>query len=312
MLGVVRAGVPILWTAHGSCVRESDTPCDVSTVFDIGSITKQATAAAILALQEDGALAVDDRLALHFAGVPEDKAGITIHQLLTHTAGVADVIGEDYDPVDREAWLEQAFAEPLAGEAGAYLYSNVGYSILAAIVELRSGTDYESYLAERLFGPAGLIHTGYVLPSYDDVAVAHGYRGDETIGAPNALPWDATGPWWNLRGNGGLLSDLADIIAWDEALRGDDVLGAASKEAMYTPWVDEGFGDSFYGYGWVVIDVPDVGRLVTHNGGNGYFFADYFRFLDADLTVVVLDNAAAPSHEDLGADLATIALSECE
>jgi CubicO group peptidase (beta-lactamase class C family) len=311
-LGVMRGGVPLLWTAHGTCIRESGTPCDVSTVFDIGSITKQATAAAILALQEDGALSVDDTLDAHFPDVPEDKAGITLHQLLTHSSGVAEGIGDDYDPVGREAWLAQAFAEPLAGEPGEYLYSNVGYSILTAIIEAQSETDYESYLAERLFGPAGLTHTGYVLPSFDDVVVAHGYSGDETMGAPNAQPWDATGPWWNLRGNGGLLSDLADMAAWDEALRGDQILGAAAKEAMYTPWVDEGFGDSFYGYGWVVIDVPGVGKLVTHNGGNDYFFADYFRFLDADLTVIVLDNAVETSHEEIGVDLATIALSECD
>lgn len=312
VLAVVRAGEPLLWAASGECIRESSTPCSPATVFDIGSITKQFTAAAILALQEDGALGVDDTLDVHLPDVPADKAAITLHQLLTHSAGVPDIIGDDYEPIDREAWLTAALAAPLVHEPGsAYLYSNVGYSILAAIVELRAGTSYEEFLQTRLFEPAGLSHTGYVLPSFDDVVVAHGYRGDETIGAPNALPWDTTGPWWNLRGNGGILSDLGDMLAWHDALATDQVLSAASKDAMYTPWVDEGTGDSFYGYGWVILDVPGVGTVITHNGGNDYFFADFVRLVDQDLVVVVLDNAATIEHEDIAGTLTEIALLDC-
>lgn len=81
---------------------------------------------------------------------------------------------------------------------------------------------------------------------------------------------------------------------------------------MYTPWIDEGFGDSFYGYGWVILDVPGVGTVITHNGGNGYFFADFVRIVDEDIVVIVLDNAAWPAHEDIAGGLAEIALGECE
>lgn len=313
VLAVVRAGEPLLWSASGECIRESSTQCSPTTVFDIGSITKQFTAAAILALQEDGALSVDDTLDMHLPGVPADKAAITLHQLLTHIAGVPDILGDDYEPIDREAWLAEALAAPLVDEPGAaYLYSNVGYSILAAIIELRAGTSYEEFLHARLFEPAGLEHTGYVLPSFDEVVVAHGYRGDETIGAPNALPWDTTGPWWNLRGNGGILSDLTDMLAWHDALATEQVLSAASKDAMYTPWVDEGTDDSFYGYGWVILDVPGAGTVITHNGGNDYFFADFVRFVDLDLVIVVLDNAATIEHEDIAGGLAEIALLDCD
>jgi hypothetical protein len=102
------------------------------------------------------------------------------------------------------------------------------------------------------------------------------------------------------------------MLAWHDALSSDTVLSVASKEAMYTPWVDEGFGDSFYGYGWVILDVPGAGTVITHNGGNGYFFADYVRIVDLDLVVIVLDNAATKAHEDIAGGLAEIALLDCD
>jgi CubicO group peptidase (beta-lactamase class C family) len=312
VLGVMRGGEPLLEWSGGSCIVESDTPCATSSVFDIGSITKQFTGAAIVALEEDGLLSVDDTLAQHLVDVPPDKAAITIHQLLTHTAGFPDALGDDYEAVDRLQYLERAMAEPLLHAPGSqHRYSNVGYSILAAIIELRPGDSYEHWLAERLLEPAGMTHTGYVLPSFDDVVVAHGYGDGQSMGAPNEQNWADDGPYWNLRGNGGVLSTLDDLRAWHEALLGDAILSEASKEKMFTPWVDEGFGDSFYGYGWVIIDVPGVGTVITHNGGNGFFFADIIRIPEADLLVVLLNNAWNLAWEDTAAELATIALTEC-
>lgn len=309
VLGVVRDGEPLLLAAFGDCVRDPATPCTTDAVFDIGSVTKQFTAAAIMALVQDQELSVDDTLADHLEMVPPDKAEITIHQLLTHTAGLPEAIGDDYDPLDREAFLAEVFALPLASNPGeVHSYSNVGYAVLAAIIEQHTGLSYEEFLRQRLFEPAQMPHTGYVLPDFGDRPIAHGYSAQDSIGAPNELPWASDGPYWNLRGNGGLLSTFDDMIAWSEALRGDAVLDEAAKQAIFTPWVDEGFGDTFYGYGWVL---PVGESYATHNGGNGYFFADYYHFLDDRLTIVVLSNVWGVANFLAGESLLAAAINEC-
>ena len=114
------------------------TGCD--TVYDIGSITKQFTAAAIVKLQQMGRLRIGDRIGRWVGPVPADKAGITLRQLLTHTAGLPDALGDDYDVLTREQMLAGALSAPLVAPPGrAFPYSNVGYSVRAAVVEAASG-----------------------------------------------------------------------------------------------------------------------------------------------------------------------------
>lgn len=304
------AGV-LLAQGYGACIRETETPCTADTVFDIGSLTKQFTAAAVMAEVEDGHLALDDTLASFFPAAPADKAAITVHQLLTHTAGLPDVLGGDYEPVDRQAFLDLAFAAPLDAPPGEqHAYSNVGYSILGAILEVSTGASYEAALRAGALTPAGLGRTGYLVPDWASLVVAHGYEGATAFGSPLDQPWADDGPYWHLRANGGLLSTPLDMVAWHEALIGDAVLDVRSKEAMFTPHVEEGPGfGTYYGYGWVVQDT-DHGKLVWHNGGNGYFFADLWRYLDAGVTVFVASNAYAdyPGNDMLAFRLAKTVL----
>lgn len=317
--GVLRVrrgdGVLLDW-ASGACIRDPEVDCETDSVFDIGSVTKQFTAAAILALQEDGLLSTNDTLDAHFDGVPLDKADITIHQLLTHSSGLDEALGSDYDEIGRDELVALAFSSALVFEPGSgYVYSNVGYSILSAIIEQITQGSYEAYLAERLLGPAGMSQTGYVLPTYEDGVVAHGYSGDSTMGAPNEQIWAEDGPYWHLRGNGGLLSSAADLHAWDAALLGGKVLSESSLEAMFTPWVDQGFGkefDTFYGYGWIVLEYPGFGTVVTHSGGNGYFYADVAHLVDADVFVVVLSNEYTPQWETVVTELGVRSVTECD
>ncbi len=310
---VAHAGQVLLAAGYGDCIREPATPCTTDTVFDIGSVTKQFTGAAVMTLVDDGTIALDDTLAAFFPSVPADKSAITVHQLLTHTAGLPDVLGDDYEAIDREAFLDLVFSTPLDATPGTiHAYSNAGYSILGAIIETATGSSYEEALGAGVFGPAGLDHTGYVLPDWSTALVAHGYQEDVAFGSPLEQPWAADGPYWHLRANGGLLSTAPDMMLWHEALLGDAVLSEASKAAMFTPHVEERpGGDTFYGYGWVVQDTPH-GKLVWHNGGNDFFFADFWRFLDADVTVFVASNAYAdyPGNDNLAWALAKIVLDD--
>ncbi len=270
-------------TCHGFGLadRARGVPADCDTVYDIGSITKQFTAAAVVKLQMMGRLDVRDPIDRWLGPVPPDKAGITVEQLLTHTSGLAASLGGDYDRLTRRGLVARALASPLRTPPGsAYHYSNVGYSLLAVIVERASGTTYERFLARRVFRPAGLRSTGYVLPDWSrrEVAVEYDEHG-VAQGRPFDHPWAASGPWWNLRGNGGMLSTARDLVRWHRALSEHRVLDRRALRELFRPRVPEQpGGDSWYGYGWVLLDT-EVGPVAWHNGGNGWSYAELTRVL---------------------------------
>ncbi len=273
-------------------------PVDEDTVFDIGSITKQFTGAAIVRMEMDGLLSVEDRVGDHLPELDGPLAEVTLHQLLTHTAGLPDGIGDDDEPIDRAAFIRRAMAS--AGEPGDHQYSNVGYSLLGMVIETVSGTGYEAYLRKVFFEPAGMESTGYVLPTFDRRDVAVGYDGDVALGTPDKQNWADDGPWWNLRANGGILSTAADMRRWNDALGDDELLSAAAKDQLFARHVEEGpDAGTFYGYGWVSFPLDDGRWFHGHNGGNGIFFADLLRFAEDDLFIFL-----ASSHSGADEDAA--------
>ncbi|WP_017572797.1 serine hydrolase domain-containing protein [Nocardiopsis halotolerans] len=279
-------GEIVYCAGRGAADRGSGIGAGCGTVYDIGSVTKQFTAAAVLGLETDGALATADPLSRFLDGMPGDKGGITLHQLLTHTSGLPDRLGGDYDVLTREDMLAAVAGSELLSTPGTeHRYSNTGYSVLAAVVEEVSGTGYEEYLATRLFTPARMARTGYVLPRWDPAQIAVEYDASGTpAGRPHERRWNEDGPYWNLRGNGGLLSTAPDMFRWHRALEGNRVLPEAAKEKLFTPHVREGDSASYYGYGWVV-EPGDGGTTVWHNGSNGRSYAEFTRFLDEGLMV---------------------------
>jgi CubicO group peptidase (beta-lactamase class C family) len=242
---------------------------------------------------------VTDPMSKFVGPVPDDKRAITLHHLLTHTSGLTDQLGGDYEALSREEMLDGALESELRSVPGSeYSYSNLGYSILAAIVEKASGTSYERFLTSHLFEPAGMRQTGYVLPEWkpDRVAVEYDKNG-EPKGRPFDHPWAEDGPYWNLRGNGGLLSTARDMFRWHAALEGDEVLSESAKDKMFEPHVpEEEGGDSYYGYGWVV-SPTDEGRIVWHDGGNGWSLGVMARFPDQDAMVFWVSNHAYKDGE---------------
>ncbi|MBT3149339.1 serine hydrolase [Streptomyces sp. CHD11] len=156
----------------GTADRTAGAPASCLTVYDVASITKQFTAAAIVKLEVMGRLRVSDpisRFLRRGRPVPEDKRAITIEHLLTHTSGVAEALGDDYDPLSREELVSRALSSGLRSAPGEeFRYSNTGYSLLAVIVEEASGESYERFLARHLFEPAGMKQTGPGLRSHAD------------------------------------------------------------------------------------------------------------------------------------------------
>jgi CubicO group peptidase (beta-lactamase class C family) len=297
---LVGRGDSLVWQhGYGEADQERHIPNGPGTAFDLGSLTKQFTAAAILALEQDGKLTVQDSLGKYFPTAPADKRGITLHQLLTHTAGLREYSGRDERWRSKQNFTRQTLRRQLACAPGSsYQYSNVGYSLLAVVIEHVSGLSYEQYLQERLFRPAGLVSTGYRLVDWPDSTVAVGYVRGRRWGKPTAQGWAPDGPSWNLRGNGGVLSTAQDMWRWHLALARGHVLAPATQAKLYQPYVAKTPGGPIsYGYGWSVYQSPHGTPVVSHGGSNDVFFAHFVRYLDPRDGRTVLFVATNQSRE---------------
>jgi len=279
---LVAEGEEILLDAgYGFADQEAAIPNTADTVFQVASITKQFTAAAIMALAVEGKLHTTDTLPSFFSEVPADKVLITLRQLLTHTSGVLAGDTEYFDDHSRSEIVAMVLTEPLRFAPGeSFLYSNMGYALLAAVIEKVSGMSYEDYLRERLLLPAGMRSTGYRLPSWPPNSVAHWYAD----GIDNGDQLDHLYPDWNFIGSGRIRSTTGDLYRWHRALMSDELLPASAKLEMYTPVMND------YAYGWVVGDT-DRGRLIRHNGGSSDgAAAEFRRYVDEDLVIVIFCN----------------------
>lgn len=274
------------------------------TVIDIGSVSKQFTAAAVMHLAERGRLAPSDRIGRFLPDVPPDKNGITIHQLLTHGAGLPADADSVRTAATRADSVAAALAVPLAAAPGArHLYSNIGYVLLAAIVEAAAGQSYEEVLAP-LWRKAGLRSTGWALARRPGLAAADGRNLAGSVATPDPATWRGDGPNWGRRGPGALLSTSRDLARWIAALRAGRVLSDASLRAMLAPHIREpGAAPSFYGYGWTVSRTPGGRCRIWHDGSNSRHFnaLSVYPELDAVTHVASLEARSPVSAATLGA-----------
>ena len=182
----------------------------------------------------------------------------------------ADYSPTDYEPTTRDEYVRRMFAAPLRSRPGAaFFYANSGYSLLAAIVQIVTKQDYEVALRELVLRPAGMLQTGYTLPAWNATRIAHGYQEGRdwgTIAQRIAVPG---GPYWELRGNGGLRTTLGDMARWDAALNDKRMMTDSSRRKFMTGYVNEGPAG------------------LSHNGGNGVYVAQLLRFVDDHVTVFV-------------------------
>lgn len=273
----------LLNQGYGLANRNKGIVNDHNTYFDIGSITKQFTAAAIMKLEMDGRLTTDDLICAYLHSVPHDKKNITLHHLLTHTSGIRDSCGDDYEVLEKMSAVERILTHELFSEPGeSFVYSNDGYTLLAAIIEEITKLPYEQYLHMELFLPAQMHWTGYRLPAWDNGTVSNGY----VDGLDRGNPLEKDYPYWNLMGNGGMLSTTEDFFKWHRALLGDTILSGDTKKKLYTPYLRN------YAYGWDIQDTQ-YGKLISHDGASTYGTSAYFlRYVDQDLVIVLFSNTA--------------------
>jgi len=302
-------GTVVISKGYGFRNAELKEKNTTNTIFDIGSLTKQFTAAAILKLEMQHKLSTSDTITKYFQNVPVDKSTISIHDLLRHQSGLQSNVGEDYDPISETAFIDSVMISPLQFVIGSdFSYSNIGYSLLALIIEKVSGQTYEQYLYENLLNPSGMEATGYSRPNWDIDLIAVGYGKNNTIwGKPTDKKWNGKAPYYHLLGNGGILSTTEDLFKWHKALMTENILSKEAKEKLYHPLIRANENNNaIYAYGWDVSKTNRNTFRVWHNGTNNIFYADFMRFVDENTTLILMSNKTFRGTDQLNFEIAKI------
>ncbi len=305
---IARAGEVLLSQGYGMANLEHGVANSPQTKFRLGSVTKQFTAAAILQLQDLGLLKVDSPISTYLPDYPQGGA-ITVHHLLTHTAGIPNYTSfPDYIQKQRTAmtldeiiaWFSDKPLEFTPGER--YSYSNSGYTLLTNLIEAVSAQSYADYLQHHIFEPLGMTHSGYDQSAPIVPHRASGYAPAEE-GYQNAAFIDMSIP----SGAGGLYSTVEDLYQWDQALYTNAVLSESSRQMIFAPAVGMGEenGNADYGYGWVIDHAYERDR-VGHGGRIDGFTSSIARYPNEQVVIIVLSNLETAPVARINNDLAAI------
>ncbi len=284
----------IINKGYGFADKENKVRNNPNTVYDICSVSKQFTGAAIVKLAEDNKLKLDSPISTYFDDLPEDKKDITIHQLLTHSAGFGHGSTNDFDLTSMDKYFSDLFQTKLLFTPGSeYSYSNSGYSILGRIIELVSGQDYETYLSAKLFQPAGMQQTGYLLPNWENTTVANEYLLNVSNEGSHIAQYKQDGEIARtVLANGGIHSTNNDMYKWYQALKTNKILSQESFEKLTKPYVAEYEDESsHYAYGWTVFKTERDTKVITHNGFNGVSYCEFVWFPEEDVVILLASNA---------------------
>ena len=293
-VALARGEEVLLLEGFGLADVENGVAMSADSVVRIGSITKQFTAAAALRLSEEGALDVDGAAARWLPEHRDALRGITVRHLLNHTAGLP------LDAVGAADWVEQSLAAPRVGEPGErYAYSNLGYALLGRILEAAGAEAYPALLERLVVARAGLRATR---PCDERAIVPHRARG-YTWRGDRLLNDDPVRRTPSLLYAGGLCSTARDLLRWQQALHGGEVLGADAYALLVeVPEVRDPSGTT-YAAG-LRVHAPRGSRVLQHSGGITGFLTEVAYYPATRLAIVVLANSEAASPRALGFELA--------
>src|SRR5262245_14460740 len=309
---VARQGQAILSESFGQADLELDVPMPADASFEIGSVTKQFTAAAVLLLAERGKIAIDEQLTKYLPDYPTHNQKITIRHLLTHTSGIKGYTElpefGDLMPLRKTPeTLIRLFADkPLDFPPGENLvYNNSAYFLLGLIIEKVSGQTYAEFVKANLFGKVWMPGSYYGSESAIHHHHAHGY---DTFGNALILKRAISHVWPYSAGS--LCSTAADLTVWTSALHGGKVLRPESYRAMTSPATLNDGTKTRYGFGLALTDIRGR-RAISHGGGINGFLSEAEYYPDSGLSIVVLLNTAGPvGPGDLARDIADAVLGK--
>ncbi|MDN3692418.1 serine hydrolase domain-containing protein [Chryseobacterium tructae] len=285
---VSKDGHVLLKKAYGLADYEWNIKNTVDTKFQLASVTKQFTATAILLLIEKGKLSLNDKLSKFFPDYPKADS-VTIHMLLSHTSGLTmgfkDIALSSVDKDSAYAAIKKMPYEFSPGTQSGY--SNIGYYLLAKIIEKVSGEKYAVFLKKNIFEKAGMNNTGISDNKSIVEKKARAYYQTENGFIQNPyINWEIN------VGHDGVYSTVEDLALWDKTLYGTGILSAQMKTLMFKP-----YGTENWGYGFIINPFYNHGhQLIAHDGGFFGTMTSFNRFTDDKLFVTVLSNNESFSH----------------
>ena len=308
---VAKNGEIIYSSAFGLANLEHQIPLNPESVFEIGSITKQFTAVAILMLEQEGKLKVTDEVTKYIPDYPTQGKSITIHHLLNHTSGIKSYtnmpsfMSEARTDMTPNELIDVFKNEPLEFDPGdQWKYNNSGYIILGEIIERVSGISYEEYVETKLFAPAGMSRSLYGSHSEIIPNRANGYQPQED-GYRNADYLSMTLPY----AAGSLMSTVGDLFKWQQALSSNKLISAFQ---LNKAWTNTSLNDGSltdYGYGWSINEVSDVPSI--EHGGGIFGYTTYAIYIpEEDLYVAVFANSNGNSPTDVTIRIAAEAIGK--
>jgi CubicO group peptidase (beta-lactamase class C family) len=277
---IVRRGEVVLLKGYGFADIPRRVRNGPGTRFEMNSMTKMFTGVSILQLASAGKIRLDDPISHYLGPFPASKSGATVEQLAMHTAGLA-IAGTQLAGDSREAFVAAMKAAPMESPPGArYRYTNAGYSLLAAIIEVASGLTFEDYLRQHIFMPAGMRSAVLRTEVRDaDTLFARGYVSSPSgpvPGPPNPYTWGTVGA-------GGVWATVGDIYRWVVAAERGEVVPPPYRALLFSPPP----APSLEAYGWHVYPATDTSRARVDKGGGSDDFASQLICFPGDSVTIV-------------------------
>lgn len=294
-IGVQKGGEVVFAGGFGYADLENEVPATADTVYRIGSVTKQFTAAAAMLLVEEGELNLAADLREYLPDYDTQGFDVTVERLLNHTSGIKGYteMPEFWErsrlDLGHEAMLELFSEPPFEFEPGdRYQYNNSGYYLLGVLIERLSGMSYTEFLEARFFGPLGLERTHYLRNGPLVPGRAEGYEVGDDGGFVNDEPLSMELPY----AAGSLGASVLDLLAWQRALASGQAVSPAAYERMTARGSLVNGDPVHYGYGLGLSEEHGLARI-SHGGGINGFRAQLAHYPEADLGIAVLINSGS-------------------
>jgi len=308
-VAVIRDGKVIFAQGYGLADLEKKTSCRTNTNFRLASVTKQFTAMSVLILADRKKLSLDDRLTDFFPEFPAYGRKVTVRHLLTHTSGLPDY--EDLIPkgttipvLDRDVLRLLMKEDKTVFPPGSqYRYSNAGYSLLALIVEARSGNTFAQFLKQNIFAPLKMTATlAYEqgLSAVPNRAFGYSPRNKSFERTDQSLTS-------SVLGDGGIYSSVAELIKWDQALYSSTLVSRKMLKLAFTPGPPTEHPDTGYGFGWFISTYRGL-KEIWHSGNSLGFTTRIARYPGKKFTVIILTNRNEANLRDLPHNIADACL----
>ncbi len=298
---VSKNGSILLKKAYGLADYEWNVKNTIDTKFQLASVTKQFTAAAILILVEKGKLSLNDKLNKFLPDYPKADS-VSVHMLLSHSSGLTLGFKElAISTISADSAYDEIKKIPYEFPPGTKTaYSNIGYYLLGKIIEKASGEKYANFLNKNIFEKVGMKNTG--ISNNDSIILKKAkvyYLTEKGLVHNPYINWT-----FNI-GHDGVYSTVEDLALWDKSLYGTTILSAESKKAMFTSYSNENWG-----YGFMINPFYNHGhQLIAHDGGFFGTMTSFNRYTDDKIFVTVLSNNESFSHI-IGYGLSAIALQK--